>query len=121
MYFFCHLIMRGIRQRSFCKAVVPALAVPLLLAGAAHAGDPFATADLAAQSASGSLARPLSPSAAAPCQFTQQDAPLSLPEVVDRALCNNPQTREAWANARYQAAQAGLAQSAYLPSASLTL
>lgn len=93
----------------------------MLLAGTAHAGDPFATADLAAQSAGGSLARPSSQSAATPCQFTQQDAPLSLPEVVDRALCNNPQTREAWANARYQAAQAGLAQGAYLPSASLAL
>ncbi len=45
--------------------------------------------------------------------------PLALPDVVDRALCNNPQTREAWANARYQAALAGQARSAFLPSLNL--
>ena len=36
-------------------------------------------------------------------------------EVVDLALCQNPQTREAWANARAQAALVGVAQSDYLP------
>jgi TolC family type I secretion outer membrane protein len=36
-------------------------------------------------------------------------------DVVDLALCNNPQTREVWANARAQAAQVGVAQAAYLP------
>ena len=46
---------------------------------------------------------------------------LSLEEVVERALCANPQTREAWANARYQAAQVGVAKSAWLPGVSGTL
>jgi TolC family type I secretion outer membrane protein len=115
----CRFTMRWIRQPKVCKAVV--LAAHLLLAKSALANDPFATVDLTAHSAGGSLTRPLSQSEMKPCQFTQQDAPLSLPEAVDRALCNNPQTREAWANARYQAAQVGMAQSTYLPSASLAL
>jgi outer membrane protein len=41
-----------------------------------------------------------------------------LVDVAERALCNNPQTREAWATARVQAAQVGAAESAYLPSLS---
>lgn len=42
--------------------------------------------------------------------------PLSLADVVDLALCNNPQTRALWANARAQAAQVGVATAAYLPT-----
>lgn len=54
---------------------------------------------------------------ASPCSFTDSGhAPLSLADVVERALCNNPQTRAAWANARAQAAQVGVAESAYLPT-----
>ena len=50
---------------------------------------------------------------AAPVQVPQ---PLRLPDVVDLALCNNPQTRESWANAKVQAAQVGVARADYLPS-----
>ncbi len=50
-----------------------------------------------------------------PCATPQSATPLALPDVVDQALCNNPQTREVWANARAQAAQVGVAQAAYLP------
>ncbi len=99
-------------------------AVTVAAAAPAVAADPFATEVLAADAAGTSLARPLeSPGSRRlqPCQWQPQAAPLSLAEVVDRALCNNPQTREAWANARFQAAQVGVAQSAYLPSASLSL
>ena len=54
---------------------------------------------------------------ASPCSFTYDGhAALSLGEVVEHALCNNPQTRAAWANARAQAAQVGVAKSAYLPT-----
>ena len=42
--------------------------------------------------------------------------PLNLADVADASLCNNPQTREVWASARVQAAQLGVAKSAYLPS-----
>ena len=72
--------------------------------GAAAAGlsDPFSTDAL---------------TSASPCSFTDRgQAPLTLADVVERALCNNPETRAAWANARAQAAQVGIAKSAYLPT-----
>jgi TolC family type I secretion outer membrane protein len=46
--------------------------------------------------------------------------PMSLFEVVDLALCNNPQTREVWASARVQAAQVGVNKAAYLPNLTLS-
>jgi outer membrane protein len=50
------------------------------------------------------------------CASPDYSIELSLADVVNVALCNNPQTREAWASARQQAAQLGVARSAYLPS-----
>ena len=50
---------------------------------------------------------------AAPLQVPD---PLRLADAVDVALCNNPQTRQSWANAKVQAAQVGIARSDYLPS-----
>ena len=40
---------------------------------------------------------------------------LTLADVTEAALCNNPQTRESYANAKVQAAQLGIAKSAFLP------
>ncbi len=54
-----------------------------------------------------------------PCAANSLTAPLGLNEVVDLALCNNPQTREAWANSRIYAAQLGSSNAAYFPKASL--
>ncbi|WP_153110865.1 TolC family protein [Propionivibrio limicola] len=51
-----------------------------------------------------------------PCQAQPADTVFGVVEVVDLALCRNPQTHEAWANARYQAAQVGVARSDYLPT-----
>lgn len=45
---------------------------------------------------------------------------LTFPAAVNLALCRNPQTRAAWAIAHEQAAALGAAESAWLPSASLT-
>ena len=50
------------------------------------------------------------------CTATDYDNALTLADVAEAALCNNPQTREAYASARVQAAQVGIAKSAYLPS-----
>ena len=50
-----------------------------------------------------------------PCQPLPAGAAYGVVEVVDLALCQNPKTHESWANARAQAAQVGVAQSAYLP------
>ncbi len=40
----------------------------------------------------------------------------SLVEIIDQALCHNPQTRQAWAQAKQQASLMGSAESSYLPS-----
>jgi outer membrane protein len=56
----------------------------------------------------------------APCQPISLSAPLELATVAELALCNHPQTRQAWANVKAQAAQVGIAKSAYLPAATLT-
>lgn len=50
------------------------------------------------------------------CNTIVNNGALTLADVAEAALCNNPQTREAFANARVQAAQVGVAKSAYLPS-----
>jgi outer membrane protein TolC len=54
-----------------------------------------------------------------PC--AKSDQPLDLYGVVNIALCNNPQTREVWANSRAQAAQVGVNRAGYLPSISVSL
>lgn len=56
-----------------------------------------------------------------PCADTRTAYALDLLSVVNIALCNNPQTREVWANSRAQAAQVGVARASYLPGASATL
>lgn len=53
-----------------------------------------------------------------PCAREKILTPLTLAEVVDLALCNNPQTRALWASARAQAAQVGVSTAAYLPTLS---
>lgn len=87
-----------------------------VLAAPVFAGDPFATergipaapsADmLAAEGTSGI------------CDFgpPAQSQPLRLQEAVERALCHNPKTREAWVGIKVQAAGVGVANSAYLPT-----
>ena len=91
------------------------LAVLSLFPPLIQAGDPFNTL---------ATVPPLSgvrASGPAPCQPVAAGQSLNLVDVVDLALCNNPRTREAWANARAQAAQVGVAQAAYLPSVSASV
>lgn len=101
-------------------AVAVCLGCAVLSAGPARAAglaapDPFDTAALTAagpaDSRSGALRGTCGPDGVPPPLTL-----LTLADVVDRALCNNPQTRLAWANARAQAAQVGVAQGAYLPT-----
>jgi outer membrane protein len=103
------------RYRSLiCRTV--ALVLPLLAGFCAHAEttDVFSTLELTSPSIAGSML-PWK-EGQEPCSVGRPDGPLALADVVERALCNNPQTSEAWANARYQAAQVGIGQSAYLPT-----
>jgi TolC family type I secretion outer membrane protein len=51
-----------------------------------------------------------------PCLPYDYSQPLGLADVANASLCNNPQTQELWASTRAQAAQLGIAKSAYLPS-----
>ena len=79
--------------------------------------DPFETGQLPRPTALGTIMAaenaPCSDNAAA-------SAALSLTDVVDRVLCRNPKSHEAWANARVQAAEIGVARAAYLPSIDAT-
>lgn len=72
--------------------------------------DPFATERYLAK---GTLDRS---SDNAVCHADRILKPLVLADVVDMALCNNPQTRAQWASARAQAAQLGASMSSYLPT-----
>ncbi len=50
------------------------------------------------------------------CEKIDLSKSMGLVELSNYALCNNPDTKEAWINALYQAEQVGLAKSAYLPN-----
>ncbi len=51
------------------------------------------------------------------CQFNgPSPSPLTLVDAVERALCNNPQTRQVWAHVKAQSAAVGTGWSAYLPT-----
>lgn len=86
-----------------------ALAAPL---------DPFATEARVAPGANRAID---DETAENPCTFAAVPTPLELPEAIERALCQNPQTRAAWGEARTQAALLGVARSAYLPSMAASL
>jgi hypothetical protein len=102
------------------------LALPLavlLLAGAASArghdlpGDPLD----AMGGVSATPAKDLLPGAGDACQSAGPlPSPLGLADAVERALCNNPRTRQAWASVKAQAAAVGTGWSAYLPTLSGT-
>lgn len=59
--------------------------------------------------------------AAVACPAGPPSTPLSLAEAVERALCQQPRTREAWAMARGAAAELGATRAAYLPQVSAEL
>jgi len=76
--------------------------------------DPFATESLVPPRPA--LQAGVDALPATPCLAPAPDAAIDVLQAVDMALCNNPQTRAVWANARAQAAQVGIAQGAYLPT-----
>lgn len=84
----------------------------LFMSSNAMALDPFATEDLIKHG-------PLDQAADVNhCAKEKIHSPLTLADVIDLALCNNPQTRALWASARSQAAQVGVSTAAYLPTLS---
>ncbi|MEQ1666970.1 MAG: TolC family protein [Sulfuriferula sp.] len=68
--------------------------------------DPFATHSTVAADVTGYLQRD--------CGLPNHA--MNLLDAINTALCNNPQTRVAWANAQVAAGQLGSAQSTYLPT-----
>lgn len=61
------------------------------------------------------------PSRGEPCKLASiGKQPLALADVVEHALCSNPQTRQVWANALADAALVGASQAAYLPTIAAT-
>lgn len=57
----------------------------------------------------------------APCTESLTDRAFDLIDIVNTALCNNPQTREVWANSKAQAAQLGVVSGGYLPGVSVSV
>lgn len=108
--------MSGFRYRRASLVII----LTLLLGNARGGGiDPFLTHGKVAGSVAGSMLDGADDSD--PCVFGPLAQPLELPEAVERALCNNPQTRAAWAGAKVQTAQVGVARSAYMPAVGATL
>jgi len=100
----------------FIPLLLPAFLLSLAApASAAGLDDPFATDALLPLKPSPMLAGRVG---GAPCATDLPATALAAIDAVDLALCNNPQTREIWANSRAQAAQLGVAQSAWLPGLS---
>lgn len=78
----------------------------------ANSTDPFAVEGMTHSTVAGGIVQ-----GDAACRFAPLgSAPLALADVVVRALCSNPQTSQAWATARFQAAQVGVSNAAYRPS-----
>lgn len=50
------------------------------------------------------------------CAFAPIGKKLDLGEVIERALCNNPKTREAWISIKVQTAEVGIAKASFLPT-----
>ncbi len=93
-----------------------AAALCLAVLDTARADDPFGTINLLPVAAGRPWTGGADPCANQPLQVRA----LTLADVVDGALCANPQTRQSWAAAKVQAAEVGRNLSAGLPDVTLT-
>ncbi|WP_240156988.1 TolC family protein [Burkholderia sp. Ap-962] len=80
----------------------------------AHALDAFNTGARVASSAAAPLLADTS------CQPFDASHPVDLAAVVLAAICTHPRVRQAWAEARAQAASVGISEAAYLPTLNAT-
>lgn len=99
------------RDAAIFRFVTLGLAGWVACGGALAQSDPLDVQPAPALKLSGRLAQ----GALAPCPGWSADHRLDARTVVDLALCQHPQTREIWANARYQAALLGVAKGAWFP------
>ena len=100
---------RSFRPLLFFAALA---ALPASRAGAFGTADPFDTEAIAPPRP---LLAPPAGSGFVPCRPLPAETVYGVLEVVDQALCRNPRTHEAWASARVEAAEVGVARAAYLP------
>ncbi|WP_280529128.1 TolC family protein [Burkholderia perseverans] len=102
--------MRGVRLRAWLVAAMVGAT------GGAHAQmlDVFRTRGEVAASPAAPLVRDAS------CAATDESRPLELEDAILMAVCANPRARQAWADARAQAAALGQADAAYLPTLNAT-
>ncbi|MBR8252243.1 TolC family protein [Burkholderia ambifaria] len=93
-----------------------ACAVMLLAAWPAEAQlfDVYRTHKLVSETPAASMLKNV------PCKAEAFDRPIELEDAILQAVCANPRTRQAWANARAQAAAVGVAEAAYLPTLNAT-
>ncbi|NGY07055.1 TolC family protein [Solimonas terrae] len=97
--------------RRFAAAVLILLPV---CAQAAWFDDPLGTSNDMPASNEQQIAQ----AGLSPCTSGELPAPLGLSDAISRALCFNPQTRQAWSAIVAQAAAVGIGRSAYLPGVS---
>lgn len=104
----------------FCYKVTTMTKVlyPVALALLLTAAPPVSGVELDDPFASRAMVAP-TPADAGLCHGDISGLALTLADVVRFSLCNNPQTRAAWASARGAAAQLGASRSSELPSLSL--
>jgi len=107
--------MNNTRSRPFAGLRIAALLALLAAALPASAADPFGTDKLAPPN----QGVPWRSGADACSRQAATTGPLTLAGVIERALCNNPQTRQSWTAARTQAAQVGRSRAAYLPEVTI--
>ncbi len=93
------------------------LALAVCAASTAHALDPFDVYDTVPATPAGAQAH-----GSDGCVFGAPPTnPLSLNEAIERAMCANPSTSEAWATVKLQASRLGISRSARLPTMSLSV
>ncbi len=101
--------------------IFPLIAVTLLTTQSANAFD-FLTDPLdTTGSISATPAKNMLPASSNSCYFIVPiPSPLTLLDAVERALCRNPKTRQAWSEVKAQAAAVGIDKAAYLPTLNAT-
>lgn len=106
---------RNLEMITWLSLVSTLLVLSICHAFAKETSDPFGTESILPPAPS----LHMDGAATDPCQAQPLDHALTLQEVVNLALCNNPQTHLAWANSLAQAAQVGVSKADYLPSVDL--
>lgn len=97
----------SLSRRLTRAAIGAALAFPLIC----NAGDVFGAYRDVSPTPAGSQEPP-----GGACSFGPLSSPLLLAEAVERSLCNNPKSAQAWAAIKQQAAGVGIARAGYLPT-----